>query len=168
LHLYSLDGSDFPSQLTYALLSERVQAAEKVNSELALRTMELQDWAEQAQRFLKSEREKVAETRSGLCNRTPPLRRNSAMSAQMRLWAERADAATAKAEQHRRSSLHGRNAARRAVKAEQEYAITNRLWAERSDRALEVEREVTQQLRAIMNSRWKLFLRLIRLNNIHD
>lgn len=168
LSLYSLGGSDFPSQLTYALLSERVQAAEKVNSELALRTMELQDWAEQAQRSLKSEREKAAETRCWALQSDAALAAEQAMSAQMRLWAERAEARAKAEQQHAKELRLWAERSDAALEAERNISSQTRLWAERSDRALAVEREVTQQLRAIMNSRWKLFLRLIRLKNTHD
>ena len=147
LALYSLDGSDFPSHLTYALLNERVQAAERVNSELALRTMELQDWAEQTERKLKSERDNVKQTRLWAQRSDAALEEERHISSEMRLWAEQMEA---------------------RVRTSQEYAKGLLLWAERSDRALEAEREFTKRLRTILNSRWRLFLRLIRLSNNHD
>jgi hypothetical protein len=168
LALYSLDGSDFPSQLTYALLNERVQAAEKVNSELALRTMELQDWAEQTEKLLGTERELVAEMRLWAQRSEARTQAERDKADGLRQWAEQSDAALA-TEKH--ISAEMRSWAERAearVRAEQENARNNRLWAERSDRALEEEKAVTKHLRAIVNSRWRLFLRLIRLNNIHD
>lgn len=231
LALYSLGGSDFPSQLTYALLSERVQAAEKVNSELALRTMELQDWAEQTEKLLGSERENVAEMRLWAQRSEARTRAERAraeglrewaeqsdaalaneqyISAEMRLWAERSEARVLTEQENARDLRQWAERSDAALAAEQtisaemrlwaersearvvaeqknardlrlwaersDAALANeknisaemRLWAERSDSALAAEKKVTQHFRAIVNSRWRLFLRLIRLNNKHD
>jgi hypothetical protein len=92
LSLYSLDGSDFPSQSDLRLV-ERASASSG-EGELGTRASHngTAGLGRAGQRFLKSEREKVAETRSWALQSDAALAAEQAMSAQMRLWAERAEA----------------------------------------------------------------------------
>ncbi len=124
LGLYSLGQTDIPSDISYSMLKERVKAAEQVNSDLSLRTIELQNWVEQAERKIEA----------GLAN-----------AKELRRWAVQSEATLATVNVNAEILRQWAEQSETKLVAERTLSRELRQWAEQSETKFVAERALSRQ-----------------------